>query len=326
MTNPIKISVAIAVLNEEKNIINLLESLFNQSIDPFEIIISDGGSSDNTLLLIKNFINNNHKKNIIIKLLGRNGVCRGSGRNTAINKCTQKYIALIDSGHVANSEWIAGFVSVINKNKDSQLIHGHVNLKKENFFSKLISAFYLGNKKHDGKLQYTVASMLITKKLWEGVGKFDESSKGKYIVEDLRFLKKLSNKNIKKYYSKSSYTDWLLVENFMELYEKYTSYSEGAINAGYIKVWHFAVFRNYLIYILAIILTFILNKFFFLIFLALIIYRSYLYLEKNKWFFNSTFIEKIFYITGLTYLLFIVDLAAITGFKNWLFKKKSKLL
>ena len=89
------ISVAIPVYNEEKSIIPLLESLFAQTYKPKEIIISDGGSKDKTIELINNFIKKNSSENILVKIIGRKGKCRGAGRNIAIENSRSKYIALI---------------------------------------------------------------------------------------------------------------------------------------------------------------------------------------------------------------------------------------
>ena len=113
----INFSVAIPVYNEENNIINLLESLINQTYLPSEIIISDGGSNDNTVKLINEYITKNNNEKIFIKVIGREGKCRGSGRNIAIKNCKSNYIALIDSGHFADKNWLSEFASLISKKK-----------------------------------------------------------------------------------------------------------------------------------------------------------------------------------------------------------------
>ena len=51
-----KISVAMATYNGEKYVIKQLESIYNQSILPDEIIIVDDCSTDNTIALIKEYI------------------------------------------------------------------------------------------------------------------------------------------------------------------------------------------------------------------------------------------------------------------------------
>ena len=47
------ISVVMPVYNEEKNIVDTLNALFNNTVLPDEVIVADGGSSDNTVALKK---------------------------------------------------------------------------------------------------------------------------------------------------------------------------------------------------------------------------------------------------------------------------------
>ena len=319
--NDINISVAIAIFNEEKKIIDLLDSLYDQTIKPYEIIISDGGSTDKTLSLIKKYINQKQSFAIKIKILGRKGKCRGAGRNTAIHHCKKEHIALIDSGHIADKKWIEGFASIIIKNPNVKYIHGCVKPNTNSYFNKLLSCFILGNKKHSGKMVYTVASLLITKKLWEQIGKFKESTNGSYVVEDLNFLKKIKKINTPKHISKLSITDWNLVENLKELFIKYEDYSEGAINNGYFGIWHKGVLRNYLIYTFIIVLSFFVSTVFILFLIILLFLRSYFYLNKNNWYLQTKLINKIKYLIGFTFILTIIDLSAIKGIFNWIYKK-----
>ncbi len=315
-------SIAIPVYNEEKNIINLLDSLFAQSYKPKEIIISDGGSSDRTVQLINNYILNN-KKDIQIKIIGREGKCRGSGRNIAIKNCQSKYIALIDSGHIADKDWLKGFAKFISRQDNADVIFGTVHPIKNNFFNKIVSSFILGNKKHDGKIKETVASMLIKKSVFEKIGFFLESNNGTYVVEDLNFIKKIKNsKNIIKFYLESSFTSWNVSENYQQLFNKYVSYSIGAINAGYFNLWHKNVFRNILLAIIIIIFSLKITFIPFIILLFLLLFlRSLFYLNKNNWFNESIFLMKMKYILALSYLLILIDYAAIKGFFLWFFKK-----
>ncbi len=318
------ISVAIPVYNEEKSIIPLLESLFAQTYKPKEIIISDGGSKDKTIELINNFIKKNSSENILVKIIGRKGKCRGAGRNIAIENSRSKYIALIDAGHIANQNWLKLFAEIILKNNNIDIIFGSVKPLTDNFFNKIISSFILGNKKHEGIIINTVASIIIKKTVFEKIGYFIESPNGSYVVEDLNFLNKIKkSKTIRSLHCKSAYTNWIVSENYYQILEKYTSYSIGAINSGYFNIWHKNVFRNLIFLLLLIYLSLnYLNIFLLIIFLfTLFFLRAFFYLNKNKWFNDSNIIMKIKYIFNLNFLLILIDYAAIKGFSLWIFKK-----
>jgi glycosyltransferase involved in cell wall biosynthesis len=53
-----KISVIVPTLNEGKNIPNLLNSLENQTLKDFEVVVVDGGSSDKTIALAEAYHSN----------------------------------------------------------------------------------------------------------------------------------------------------------------------------------------------------------------------------------------------------------------------------
>ena len=51
-----KISVVIPVYNEENRIKATLDAIYNNSEQPYEVIVADGGSTDNTLAIIKKYL------------------------------------------------------------------------------------------------------------------------------------------------------------------------------------------------------------------------------------------------------------------------------
>ena len=134
-----KFSVVVPTYNEEKNIYKLIEALLNQKLLPDEIIISDGGSVDKTLDIVLNFI----KKNDKIKILNRNGKCRGSGRNEGINYSKNNLIALIDSGTIPHKNWLYNFAVKLNQNSDFDVIFGSVHYYSLNFFDRSFEATFI---------------------------------------------------------------------------------------------------------------------------------------------------------------------------------------
>lgn len=93
------ISVVMPVYNEEKNIIDTLTAIFNNTVLPDEVIMADGGSSDKTVDLVKEkfpqvIIVNNPKKNA------------ASGRNVGIKKAKGDIIAFTDGDCIVAQDWI----------------------------------------------------------------------------------------------------------------------------------------------------------------------------------------------------------------------------
>lgn len=87
------LSIIIPVYNEEKNIINILQSLECQSLTGFNVIVIDDGSKDRTASLVKE-----HKPlSYSLSLIQQNNMGAARARENAINSIQSNYIAFIDS-------------------------------------------------------------------------------------------------------------------------------------------------------------------------------------------------------------------------------------
>ena len=94
----LKISVLIPARNEEKNIKDCLDSIFNSTYKNFEVIVLDDNSIDSTFSIIENYksINNNLKiiKGILLPegWFGKNWACHQLSEN-----CTNEIMLFVDA-------------------------------------------------------------------------------------------------------------------------------------------------------------------------------------------------------------------------------------
>ena len=96
-----KVSVIIPTYNSSKFILKTLDSIVNQTLEPFEIIIIDDSSTDDTVQLLNRYIKFNKTNNIHIY---RNQLNSGPGlsRNLGIKKSKGSFIAFCDSDDIWN--------------------------------------------------------------------------------------------------------------------------------------------------------------------------------------------------------------------------------
>lgn len=85
-----KVSVILCVYNEEKFIGKAIDSILNQTLDDFELIIINDGSTDNTLDIIKSYDDER------IKLINQDNIGLGASRNKAMEKASGEYVAFLD--------------------------------------------------------------------------------------------------------------------------------------------------------------------------------------------------------------------------------------
>lgn len=107
-------SVALATYNGERYIQRQLQSLYEQSEQPYEVVISDDGSKDNTVNIVRNFIDDHKLENW--KLLQNSGA-HGIGNNflNALKHCTGDIFFLCDQDDIWFSDKIKDMSRLFQK-------------------------------------------------------------------------------------------------------------------------------------------------------------------------------------------------------------------
>ncbi len=114
-----KLSVIIPVYNTGKYLPKCLDSILNQSIDDFEVIVVNDGSKDNSVDIIKEYVEKYKDK--IVFLDKKNGG-QGSARNLAIKHAKGEYIGFVDSDDFIDSNMYEKMYEVAKNNKSDIVI------------------------------------------------------------------------------------------------------------------------------------------------------------------------------------------------------------
>lgn len=116
----IKLSIIIPVHNSEKHIEKCINSILNQTVSDFELIIIDDGSTDQSYEIIKNLIK--EKRNIYLYHQSNKGV--SATRNLGILKAKGEYITFVDSDDYINKNFVEFLISKVNYNSWDCVISG----------------------------------------------------------------------------------------------------------------------------------------------------------------------------------------------------------
>ena len=113
------ISIAIATYNGEKFIKEQLDSIFNQTILPDEIVICDDNSNDNTL----NIVNEYKDRNIPLVIV-KNKINQGYKKNfyNAIKKCRGDFIFLCDQDDIWKNDKLESMISIMKDDNNILLL------------------------------------------------------------------------------------------------------------------------------------------------------------------------------------------------------------
>lgn len=110
------ITIAVISYNSQNTILDTLESIYNQSYEKMDLIISDDSSNDDTLKIVQNWILNKKDRFNRVKIVTseiNTGVTANSNR--ALANCETKYIKLIAGDDILEPNAIHEFVKFIEK-------------------------------------------------------------------------------------------------------------------------------------------------------------------------------------------------------------------
>ena len=154
-----KLTLIITTYNWPESLLLVIESIRNQKMPPFEIIVADDGSDNKTKDLITKF-NKECAMNIIHSWQEDNGFRAARSRNNAIYKSNGDYIVLIDGDvilhpkflqdHIANAEigyFVQGSRVLLSKSKTKKIIRNkNINLTYFSFTTNVGVQFTIGKK------------------------------------------------------------------------------------------------------------------------------------------------------------------------------------
>ncbi len=142
------VSIIIPTFNYPKTFTKVLESLYNQSLLPQEIIIVDSSNNDEISKVFKIFKNKKDNKIDLNYHKTSKRLYPGEARNKGfdISKCN--YISFLDSKTIPNRNWLEENFNLLKKNKydvvfGKTLYVSHIN-RKQNLIKDLV----YGNKSH----------------------------------------------------------------------------------------------------------------------------------------------------------------------------------
>lgn len=173
-------SVIIPVYNEEKYILNCIESLLNQTFpkDDMEILFIDGNSDDHTVSIIHSFSEKNQN---FIKVINNPNRTQAYAMNIGIREAKGKYIIRMDAHADYQKDYIQECVKILNTGEYDN-VGGIAETHAKSEYGEIValmmsSRFGVGNSQfrtsNVGGLVDTVPFGAFRKDYLEKIGGFD---------------------------------------------------------------------------------------------------------------------------------------------------------
>jgi glycosyltransferase involved in cell wall biosynthesis len=133
-----KVTLIATVLNEGDNIHHLMQSLVEQTRQPDEVIIVDGGSTDHTASIIESYA-----AKLPLRLIVRHGANISEGRNTAIRAASDGIIAVTDAGVRLTDKWLEHLVQPLFDSPELHMVGGFFSADPKTNFEVAMGATVL---------------------------------------------------------------------------------------------------------------------------------------------------------------------------------------
>jgi glycosyltransferase involved in cell wall biosynthesis len=305
-----RISVIIPVKNEEASIGRLLQALGAQTHRPAEIVITDGGSTDRTKQMVRAF---QAECPVPIVLIESEQSLPGRGRNLAIARAANEWLACVDGGIVPAPDWLAELVAVAWREPEAQVVYGRYVPVTDTYFTACAAIAYVA----PGPRSRFIASCLLRRAAWAAAGGFREDLRS---GEDLLFFRALERAGVREAYSDRAVVAWELQPDTGRTFRRFATYSRSSMKAGLGREWQWKVSRLYAV-LAALLLTGLWVWPVVLLPPALLLLRA----EKHVWLWYRTKAPRRVWrellnpcrVLTVAWISMVIDLATFYGLWQW---------
>jgi glycosyltransferase involved in cell wall biosynthesis len=170
-----KISVIIPVYNAQNTIVRAIESVINQTVKPFEIIIINDGSTDKSKEIVEEFIRIINPQAINIKLINKENGGVSSARNQGFYHSKGSLFALLDSDDIWSPEKLERQLEILELNPEIDFLGCARNNEKLSILGKKIDSLHQSTVKELLiKMHPQTSTAIFKRKLYDDFGGYNE--------------------------------------------------------------------------------------------------------------------------------------------------------
>jgi len=240
MPMPMNVSLVIPLRNEEQSLPRLLETILQQTFQPSEIILVDGGSSDSTIELARRAAESNPK----VRVIEAGPATPGRGRNVGIAAASYEWVALTDAGNRLEPTWLEQLVSAVQVNPPTEVVYGNFEPVVDSWFTRCAALAYLPPKEErpSGSMRGPfIASSLLRRDVWQRINGFPDLR----AAEDLIFMNRILKEGYAVAWAPRATVWWEMQPSLAKTFRRFALYSKHNVWAGRQWDWHYGIARQY---------------------------------------------------------------------------------
>ena len=114
----VKVSIIMPMFNQEKYIVECLNSVVSQSLKNIEIIVVNDGSTDRSLELVKSFA----ERDTRIIIIDKQNTGYGNSMNVGIDRATGEYIGIVETDDFVELNMFRDLYNAAKKFDDADVV------------------------------------------------------------------------------------------------------------------------------------------------------------------------------------------------------------
>jgi glycosyltransferase involved in cell wall biosynthesis len=302
------VSLVVPLQDEERTVCALLRSVAQQSHLPDEIVLVDAGSRDRTIESVGTV-----ELPRPLRIVRASRIFPGVARNEGVSAAGFEWIAFTDGGIVLHQDWLRELMAAANEETD--VVFGGMDPVCDSFFRDCAAVAYVSPKDGHGIRGPFIASSLIRRSRFLGVGGFPEYR----AAEDLILLDRLRTAGARVAYAPKAQVQWQIAGSLGATFDRFANYSRHNLVAGWGRHWHLGVARLYGLLTFAVVASYLLGAGL----LALISLPFFFVVRAAKaaWVKRRSFAFSTLHpgrILGAAGILVVIDVATAVGLVRWL--------
>jgi GT2 family glycosyltransferase len=166
----VPVTLITTLVNEKDSLLLWLGSLSEQTRQPDEVVIVDGGSTDGSLALLQDFAS---RSPFPMKVISQPGANIARGRNTAVTTASHNVIACADLGCRLDPAWLENLIAPFEEDAQTEVVAGWYETIKNSPAKMELLGADLADINPQAFLPSS-RSIAFTKEAWEKVGGYPE--------------------------------------------------------------------------------------------------------------------------------------------------------
>jgi len=224
----LKLALISTVYNEGESIDRWIDALREQTVQPDEFVIVDGGSTDKTVLRLKQGFEKEGftQPRIIVQ---RCNIAQG--RNMAIKNTTHDIIVSLDAGSIPEPQWLQEIAIPFREHAEVGMVGGRCRTVLVNEFQKKLERFTDSKDPDFGtNCRFSSRNVAFTRKAWAAVGGYPEWLT--LTAEDALYNANLHFAGIQSCYQPTAVVDWEMRPDLRSYLKMLWSYGYGSAEMG----------------------------------------------------------------------------------------------